>query len=240
MEKNITTPKFFGRRIGRKLTNSAKLALKHGQNFFIVIPKNLQVDSNLFSKSHLHFKNKEIIIEIGIGNGDNLVESAKSNPNTIYIGADPFLNAIAQSVKKLLKNNINNVKIWPDDINKIIHLFPKNSISKIKILFPDPWPKAKHKTRRLLQPKFIEILSNILTFQGEVTIGTDHKILKSWILENFQHNLNFEWKAKHAEDWRVRPSDCYQTKYEKKALKEGRAPSWFIFENRKNYFQEIK
>ena len=96
-----------------------------------------------------------------------------------------------------------------------INFFPSNSISEVKLLFPDPWPKLKHKNRRIIQNEFINILHRILIPKGSVTLGTDHSIMKSWILEIFQNNLGFTWKAEVANDWRVRPIDCFQTKYEK-------------------------
>ena len=125
--------------------------------------------------------------------------------------------------------NIENVKIWLDDIKKILDFLPPNIISEIKILFPDPWPKTKHRSRRLIQPEFIERLNVILVHGGTITIGTDHPILKSWILENFQTNRKFEWVANNAKEWRNRPSDCIATKYEKKSYKANRLPSWFVY-----------
>ena len=79
----------------------------------------------------------------------NVINSAKSNSNLFYIGADPFLNTTAKCLSKILLYNLKNVVIWPDDVRKIIKFFPDNSISEIKMLFPDPWPKIKHQKRRL-------------------------------------------------------------------------------------------
>ena len=74
----------------------------------------------------------------------------------------------------------------------------------------------------------------ILIQNGTITVGTDHPILKSWVLEQFQSNQGLEWLANDANDWRTRPSDCFSTKYEKKAYKENRVPSWFIYKKIKN------
>ena len=147
-----------------------------------------------------------------------------------YIGADPFLNTNAKLIKTLLSNNIKNIKIWPDDIRSVINFFPLNSISEIKILFPDPWPKFKHKNRRLIQKNFIDSLHNILKPKGTITLATDHSIMKSWILEIFQSHKGFIWKAKQMFDWKTRPSDCFSTKYEEKSIEAKRTPSWFVFE----------
>ena len=124
-------PKFYGRRKGRKLSKSNQLALKIGDRYLI--------DKEDFKDVFLCKKN--IILEIGFGDGENLINSAKQNSNSFYIGADPFLNTTAQCLNKILFHNLRNVLIWPDDVRKILELFPYNSISEIKILFPDPWPK---------------------------------------------------------------------------------------------------
>lgn len=225
MNFTIDSPKFYGRRKGRKLSATAKMALIHGENYLIKSKNQTHYFSELFSS----YKKQKIILEIGFGNGDNLVELAKKNPERLYIGAEPFLNSAIQCIQKLKKYNIKNVKIWQDDINIVLDFVPLNVISEIKILFPDPWPKTKHRSRRLIQPEFIERLNDILIQGGTITIGTDHPILKSWILESFQTNRKFEWVANNAKEWRTRPSDCVATKYEKKSYIANRLPSWFVY-----------
>ena len=123
-----------------------------------------------------------------------------------------------------------NIKIWPADIRKIINFFPPNSVYAIKILFPDPWPKFKHKDRRLIQNFFIDNLYNILKLKGCITLASDHSIMKSWILEIFQSHKGYLWKAEQAKDWQIRSSDCFSTKYEQKSIEQKRIPSWFVFE----------
>ena len=213
-------PIYFGRRKGRKLSKSSKLALKEGNKYFIQ-----KKDLNKIFVSE-----KYIILEIGFGNGDNLINSAKTNTEIFYIGSDPFLNTTAKCIEKIIKHNIKNVKIWPDDVRKILNLFPKDSISEIKLLFPDPWPKKKHKSRRLIQDDFLEIIHSIIKPKGTVTIATDHDKLKCWILDKFQRNGKFEWIVQSSEDWETRPNDCFQTKYELKSIMNKRKPSWFVFQ----------
>ncbi|MDC0093559.1 tRNA (guanosine(46)-N7)-methyltransferase TrmB [Alphaproteobacteria bacterium] len=221
--------RFYGRRKGRKLSETNVLALKEGSRYLIKT-YNFCLNKKLVFEDLCGFKPKKIILEIGFGSGENLIKSAKLNSDILYVGADPFLNTNARCIKELLKNKITNVMIWPDDIRQIIDYFPFNSFSEIKILFPDPWPKLKHKDRRLIQNNFLSSLYNILIPQGTITLGTDHSIMKSWILESFQNHFGFEWKAKEEKDWSIRPSDCFSTKYEQKSIIERRKPNWFIFE----------
>ena len=128
--------------------------------------------------------------------------------------------------------NLKNIVIWPDDVRKILKFFPIKSIAEIKILFPDPWPKKKHKNRRLIQNEFIKTIYPIIKHQGTVTIATDHDLLKKWVLEKFQNYKEFEWVVKSSNDWRLRPKDCFQTKYELKSINQKRKPSWFIFKKK--------
>lgn len=223
--------RFYGRRKGRKLSEANLLALKEGSKY-IINTCDLSLNSKLIVEDLIEFKPKKVILEIGFGGGENLLSSAKMNPEVLYIGADPFLNTNARCIKELLNNNIMNVKIWPDDIRKIIEYFPKNIFSEIKILFPDPWPKFKHKDRRLIQNDFLISLCDILKLEGIITLATDHFIMKSWILEIFQNHSGFEWIAKESCDWRTRPVDCFATKYEEKSKIQNRKPNWFVFEKK--------
>lgn len=205
-----------------------QLALQEGAKYLIK-NSNFSSTSKLILEDLVEFKPKEIILEIGFGGGENLLKSAKMNPDVLYLGADPFLNTNAKCIKAMLNHNIKNIMIWPDDIRKIIEFFPSNIFSEIKILFPDPWPKFKHKNRRLIQDNFLISLYNILKTNGIITLATDHFIMKSWILEIFQNNSGFQWTAETADDWRIKPIHYVATKYEQKAINENRDPHWFVF-----------
>ena len=219
---DINNPQFYGRRKGRKLSKSGQLAIKYGKDYLIKQDNII----NIFQYQ------KNIVLEIGFGDGENFINSAKTNPNSFYIVADPFLNTTAKCLSKILQYNLKNIIIWPDDVRKILKFFPIKSISEIKILFPDPWPKKKHKNRRLIQNEFIKIIYPIIKNQGTITIATDHDILKKWVLEKFQNYTEFEWLANSPNDWRLRPKDCFQTKYELKSINQQRKPSWFIFKKK--------
>ena len=105
--------RFYGRRKGRKLSESSQIALKQGENFYIIkLEDFFKNKHNSTSQSLFGIDHKKIILEIGFGNGDNLVNSAINNPNICYIGADPFLNTNARLIKILLKNNEIFLKIF--------------------------------------------------------------------------------------------------------------------------------
>jgi len=205
-----------------------QLALQEGAKYLIK-KSDFSKNSKLILEDLVEFKPTKIILEIGFGSGENLIKSARMNSDVLYLGADPFLNTNAKCIKTIINYNIKNIMIWPDDIRKIIEFFPSNIFSEIKILFPDPWPKFKHKNRRLIQDNFLISLYNILKTNGIITLGTDHFIMKSWILEIFQNNSGFQWTAETAADWRTKPIHYVATKYEQKAINENRDPHWFIF-----------
>lgn len=223
--------RFYGRRVGRKLSKANSLALKQGEKDYLIKLKDMKKEQpKIFPLDLFQPKSKKIIIEIGFGSGTNLINSAIKNSEVFYIGADPFLNTTARLIRDLFNNKITNIKIWPDDIREILPFFPNNSVAEVKILFPDPWPKTKHKNRRLIQDNFIDDLYNILIPNGTITLATDHSTLKSWILEVFQRHKGYFWTANHKLDWQKRPLDCFATKYEQKSIEAKREPSWFIFQ----------
>ena len=131
------------------------------------------------------------ILEIGFGNGEYLIKLAEQNPNKIIIGAEPFINGIAQLLAKIAdeKNQIlpqyKNIRIWPDDVRKFLDA--NSQFAQIYILHPDPWPKARHEKRRLLSAEFLKMLSAFISKDQNIIIGTDHTDYYNWILEQVAH-----------------------------------------------------
>jgi tRNA (guanine-N7-)-methyltransferase len=120
------------------------------------------------------------ILEIGFGNGEYLMRLAADNPDKIIIGAEPFINGVAQLLSKITDETgtilpqYKNIRIWPDDVRKLKH----SDFEKIYILHPDPWPKARHEKRRLLSADFLKTLR-----AKRIIIGTDHTDYYNWIIE---------------------------------------------------------
>ena len=169
----------FGRRHGKKLSTRQQWLL---DNLLpTLLPKNE-------SESELN------ILEIGFGAGEHLRELAENNPNRIVIGAEPFINGVASLLSAItdetnsVRPEYKNIRIFADDVRD----FLRNSDSKFEqiwILHPDPWPKAKHEKRRLLHAEFIKNLSNHLTENGEIIIGTDHWEYYDWIIKEAKKTI---------------------------------------------------
>ena len=216
--------KFYGRRKGRRISSTNLKLLENYSNKFY-----LQEEQICKLASYEYNKN---ILEIGFGNGDNLVNMSLTNPDILFIGCDAYFNGCAKLLKKIVNKNIKNIKIWPDDIHLIIKKFKKNFFDLILILQPDPWPKKKHKKRRLIQQKFLDDLNQILKYEGKLIISTDHDIMKSWVLEHFHIRNDFLWIKNGLYYTNIKPKWIINTKYSNKALENNKIVNWFIFKKK--------
>lgn len=168
------------------------------------------------------------ILEIGFGAGEHLRALALENPEKIIIGAEPFANGVAALLGAISDetNNIRpeyaNIRIWPDDVRIFLR---ENNIKfkQIWILHPDPWPKAKHEKRRLLQTEFIKTLGKCLDTNGEIIIGTDHWGYFEWILERAtESGMIFNTPEINA----------IQTRYQAKNMAATTAPKYIVLKNK--------
>ena len=161
--------KIYGRRKGRRISSmNLKLLEDYSNKFYLHEDQIVKLAHDKYNKN---------ILEIGFGNGDNLVNMSLNEPNNLFIGCDAYYNGCVKLLKKIVNKDIKNIKIWPDDIHLIIKKFKNNFFDLILILQPDPWPKKKHKKRRLIQQKFLDDLNQILKYEGKLVISTDHDVM---------------------------------------------------------------
>jgi tRNA (guanine-N7-)-methyltransferase len=114
----------------------------------------------------------------------------------------------------------------------LLEALPAGSLDRVSILFPDPWPKRRHAKRRLVQPQLLDRLADLMAGGAELRLATDHPDYLGWILERITVHTAFDWLALRPGDWRERPADWPATRYEQKALEEGRQPSFLRFRRR--------
>ena len=153
-------------------------------------------------------------MEIGFGAGEHIREISNANPNKIILGAEPFENGVAALLSAICDENNNimggykNIRIWPDDVRLILN---KNNFqfAEIWILHPDPWPKAKHEKRRLLNAEFLNMLATNLDPNGKIIIGTDHWEYFDWITEQVKNSNLVISDSEHK---------TIQTRYQKKNM----------------------
>jgi len=171
-------------------------------------------------------------MEIGFGKGEHLAAQAKANPDIGMIGCEPFLNGVSGLVDLVDSEELANIRIFTDDARLLMDSLPDGSLGRAFILFPDPWPKARHHKRRMVCPGNIAVLSRILKDGAELRIATDHMEYCRWIMAHMLENPDFIWISDQPDDWQTRPGDWPRSRYEIKSLAEGRKSSYLRFRRR--------
>lgn len=161
---------------------------------------------------------KEIWLEIGFGGGEHLAEQASRHPDSLMIGCEPFLNGVGSALRHIDERGLTNVCLHADDARAIMAAMPDASLDRIMILFPDPWPKARHQKRRLVQDETAAEFMRLLKPGGRLRFVTDWKDYADWALERFNRTPGLTWLAEEADDWRTAPADHVITRYEEKKL----------------------
>jgi len=174
----------------------------------------------------------EIWLEVGFGGGEHLAWQAGRHPNVGLIGAEPFVNGVAKLLVKIEDEQLGNVRIRFGDARPLMEALPEAALARIFVLHPDPWPKKRHHKRRMISPWFFSEAARLLKSGGELRVASDIDDYSAWTLMHARNAPAFEWTASRADDWRSRPADWPQTRYEAKSLKEGRTPVYLIFRRR--------
>lgn len=172
---------------------------------------------------------KDIWVEIGFGGGEHLAAQAAAHPDIGFIGAEFFLNGIAQCLARLEAASVGNVRLLPGDARPLLDRLRPASLGRVFLLFPDPWPKARHAGRRFVSPQNLDHLARILRPGGELRIASDDAGYVDWTLRHLLDRPDFVWTARRASDWRIRPDDWPETRYEAKARAAGRQPVFMTF-----------
>lgn len=171
----------------------------------------------------------KVWLEIGFGAGEHMAWQAQANLDTGIIGCEPFINGVAALLGEIDDQNINNIRIWNNDARDVLDWLEDGSIDRVFVLYPDPWPKVRHHKRRLISPATLKLLARVMRHGAQLRIGTDIPDYVRATLESVFTTPEFEWLAERPDDWRTRPEDWPQTRYEKKAIREGRKGHCLIF-----------
>ncbi len=171
-------------------------------------------------------------LEVGFGGGEHLAWHAARHPDIGMIGAEPFLNGVAKLLMLVDGSNLQNVRVLHGDARPLIEALPTASLSRIFVLHPDPWPKKRHFKRRMISPWFFTEAARLLAPGGELRVASDIPDYVRWTLMHARQAEAFDWTAERADDWRIRPDDWPQTRYEAKAIREGRTCAYLIFRRR--------
>ncbi|MEO1797641.1 MAG: tRNA (guanine(46)-N(7))-methyltransferase TrmB [Pseudomonadota bacterium] len=168
-------------------------------------------------------------LEVGFGGGEHIVAQAEANPGVTFIGCEPFINGVAMLLGKIRRAGLTNIWIHPGDARDLFDVLPPASIAKAFLLYPDPWPKARHHRRRFVTPEHLDPLAHALMPGAEFRVATDIPDYVRQTLEEVP-KAGFTWQANRAADWRTPWADWHRTRYEAKALREGRMPHYLTFQ----------
>jgi len=171
-------------------------------------------------------------LEIGFGAGEHLAAQAAAHPEIGFIGAEVFVNGIASLLDHLRRQAIANVRIFADDARLLLPALPAASLERVFLLFPDPWPKHRHAARRFVCRDTLDRLARLMRPGAELRTASDDPGLIEWTLRQVLMHPAFAWPATSAFDWRSRPPDWIQTRYETKAIAAGRRPAYLRFRRR--------
>ncbi|MBO22787.1 MAG: tRNA (guanosine(46)-N7)-methyltransferase TrmB [Rhodospirillaceae bacterium] len=220
-------PRFHGRRRGRKLRSGQERLLKD------YLPK-LRVDladedSPVDPIRLFPAGTEEVWLEIGFGAGEHLVWQASANPRVGMIGAEPYLNGVARLLAAIEVDCPDNVRILADDVRPMLQCLSDSSLSRVFILFPDPWPKQRHHRRRIINRTLLDTLARLMRDGAELRVATDDQNYLVWILRHLKAHPDFAWTAARSDDWRRRPADWPNTRYEDKNRSGGPGPTFLRY-----------
>jgi tRNA (guanine-N7-)-methyltransferase len=168
-------------------------------------------------------------LESGFGGGEHLIAEAQRYSNVGFIGIEPFVNGMAKALAAIEHHKVRNIRLFAGDATHLIAWLPAAALSRIDILYPDPWPKRRQWKRRFVQDDSLAALARILKPGGELLFATDIPGYASWVLARILRSPHYEWTAQCAEDWRQPWPDFAGTRYEAKAKRENRTPAYFSF-----------
>ncbi|MEK6637664.1 MAG: tRNA (guanine(46)-N(7))-methyltransferase TrmB [Pseudomonadota bacterium] len=210
MSDPTTINRLYGRRSGHKL-RQGQAALVEELLPQIAVPDGALTAERLFGDS------RPLGFEIGFGAGEHLAAQAAMHPDYGFIGCEPFLNGIVGALGHIEAQKLTNIGLHMGDALDVLARLPDASLDYVYLLHPDPWPKARHAKRRMMNPGPIDRIAAKLKPGGEFRFGTDHAIYVRWAMMQMNRRDDFLWQANGPQDFLTRPEDWPETRYERKA-----------------------
>ncbi len=220
---------FYGRFKGKTLKDSQKTyleedlaALSPGAVGWEENPERTNLDLQAL------FGDREVWLEVGFGGGEHLVHQAQNNPQAGIIGAEPYINGVAMLLGKIRKATTNNIAIHPGDARDVMDVLPEQSISRAFLLYPDPWPKTRHHRRRFVTQEHLKPLATVLKPGAIFRVATD---IPDYVRQTLEEVPKAGFERIRASDAELHAcwDDWISTRYEQKALREGRTPHYLTF-----------
>lgn len=168
-------------------------------------------------------------LEIGFGGGEHLVHRAGQEPGTGFIGVEPFVNSMAKLLGQVRDRGLTNIRLYDDDATQLLDWLPDETLDQIDLLYPDPWPKKKHWKRRFVSDVNLARFHRVLKPGARFCFASDIDTYVNWTLQHCQQHGGFEWTAASSADWKTPYDGWPSTRYEAKAIREGRSSAYLTF-----------
>ena len=206
----VTIGRLYGRRAGHKL--------REGQAALVeVLLPTLAVPEGPVSSETLFGDVRPLELEIGFGGGEHLAAQAAMRPEHGFVGCEPFLNGVVSALQHIQQGPLDNVRLHMGDAIEVLNRMPDASLSRVYLLHPDPWPKARHAKRRFMNKGPVDLIAAKLKPGGEFRFGTDHPIYVRHAMMIMNARTDFDWQVTTSADFLNRPHDWPETRYERKA-----------------------
>ncbi len=223
--------RFFGRSKGKPLRKGQKELLGHWlPKLLIALPDPVAGAPATLDLPPLFTTPKAAYrLEIGFGGGEHLLHRAVENPDVGFIGVEPFLNGMAKLVVEVEKRDIGNIRVFDQDATLLLRRLPEACLDEVALLYPDPWPKRRQRKRRFVSPESLALIARALKPGGRFLFASDIDDYVGWTLARALREPGLIWNAEAAPDWTTPYDGWPGTRYEAKALREGRRPSYLRF-----------
>jgi len=223
----LTLNRLYGRSSGHKL--------RKGQQALVdqLLPRIEVPAEGEISARRLFGDDRPLHFEIGFGSGEHLADRADMLPDHGFVGAEPFLNGVAAALAHVREKQLANVRLWRGDALTVLDRVPDGALSFLYLLHPDPWPKARHAKRRMVNDRPLDLFATKLKPGGELRLATDDPTYLAWALMIMQrHRAQFEWLAETPGDLLTPPGGWIETRYGAKSRREGRRPYYLRYRRR--------
>ena len=220
-----TIRRLYGRRAGHKLRQGQAQLIEE------LLPQ-VEVPEGPLSSELLFGDRRPLHLEIGFGSGEHLAYRADLLPDHGFIGAEPFLNGVVGALAHVRDRHLPNVRLHMGDALQVMERLPDASLRFVYLLHPDPWPKARHAKRRMVNHGPLDLIAAKLQPGGEFRLGTDDPTYCRWSMMIMSGRTDFEWLARSAADFLTRPGGWPETRYEAKARRKGHEVWYFRFRRR--------
>jgi len=226
MNDPTTIRRLYGRRQGHKLRAGQAALVEEW------LPRLSVAEAGPLDAATLFGDDRPIEVEIGFGSGEHLAAQAEAAPTHGFIGCEPFLNGVVGALGHVRDRGLGNVRLHMGDALTVLERLPDASVERVYLLHPDPWPKARHAKRRMINHGPLDLIAAKLKPGGEFRLGTDDPTYCRWSMMVMNARRDFDWLAKTPHDFLDRPADWPETRYERKARRQGHEVWYFRYRRR--------